>query len=375
MICSYCFDSKNIYDFIQDNGEKAPPNYDCEVCGERNHPKVGDLHIMQKSELSKKLKEVIRKLYTHIYEYALPNNAVEPYITLEEVCWEVFDNGDKIAELIASESVYETADGGDGYFDDTDSQQWLPICWLTPDSFDWDGFTKKVKHSLRFFDTVDFNRKEELEKLDIFFEKLYTDNIDELVYRTRGISEKDKEDIELNPSENLGKAPPKLAKHNRFSPSGISYIYLASDEKTAIYEAYDESRELYAVGKFKLDSDLRFIDLRKSVFNEKLQSYIDPYSEEFEALTYCASKAAEKFVVDIQKPIKNNSKDLDYLPTQILAEYIQSLGYDGFVFDSSKNRGGYNIVLFHEQMSYASHQYKNVSLIAVRLGISEIEEG
>lgn len=378
MICDNCFDSKKINSFIYEHGEYADPDYECLQCGSRNHPKVGDMKTISKQELIENIKKSIINLYVHIHDYALPNHATESYLSLEEVCEEVFeldDDGEKLAQMICHESAWESANGGNGSFDDTNSQQWLPVCWLTPDSFDWDGFSRKVKHSLRFFDTVDFNRKEELQKLDRFFEKLYTDNIDELVYRTRGIGEKDRDDIDLNPSEELGKAPPKMAKHNRFSPSGISYIYLASDERTAIYETYDESKELYAIGKFKLDSHLRFIDLRKSMFNTKLQVYIDPFSEEFEALTYCASKAVEKFIDDIQKPIKNNSKDLEYLPTQILAGYIQSLGYDGFVFDSSKNAGGYNIVLFHDHMKYESHQYKNVSLTAIQLRISEVEEG
>ena len=65
---------------------------------------------------------------------------------------------------------------------------------------------------------------------------------------------------------------------------------------------------------------------------------------------------------------------MDYLPTQVLAEYIRSLGYDGFVFDSSKNKDGYNIVLFEEQMKYQSHQYKKATMISFELAISNGEE-
>ena len=39
-----------------------------------------------------------------------------------------------------------------------------------------------------------------------------------------------------------------------------------------------------------------------------------------------------------------------------MAEYIWSLGYDGFIFDSSQNKGGENLVLFGDNPSYKSHK-------------------
>jgi len=377
VICNFCFDNGQIKNFIEEKGKKAPEDYCCEECGECNKNLIEDMYLIEKSIMVEKLESVILNLYTHIYQYALSGNTIEPYLTLEEVCWEAFDlwdGGDGLAELISENSIMSSADGGDGFFYDATSQQWLPVCWLTPDSFDWERFSKKVKHSLRFFDTPDFNRKEELQKLDTFFEKLCSNDIGKIVYRARGIYEKDKIDIEADPQKALGKAPPKLAGHNRFSPSGISYVYLASDEKTSIYEIFEESKEFYAVGKFELYSNLRLIDLRKSVFLSILKIYIDPFSEKFALSIYCATQAVEKFIEDIQKPIKSDDKHLDYLPTQVLAEYIRSLGYDGFVFDSSKNIDGYNIVLFEEQMKYQSHQYKKATMISFELAISNGEQ-
>jgi hypothetical protein len=40
-----------------------------------------------------------------------------------------------------------------------------------------------------------------------------------------------------------------------------------------------------------------------------------------------------------------------------MAEYIWSLGYDGFMFDSSQNKGGENLVLFGDNPKYLDHNF------------------
>jgi len=40
-----------------------------------------------------------------------------------------------------------------------------------------------------------------------------------------------------------------------------------------------------------------------------------------------------------------------------MAEYIWSLGYDGFIFDSSQNNDGENLVLFGDNPKYIEHMF------------------
>ena len=55
-----------------------------------------------------------------------------------------------------------------------------------------------------------------------------------------------------------------------------------------------------------------------------------------------------------------NASEVDYLPTQYLAELIQSQGYDGLVFNSAMG-SGQNLVLFDPKKAIAS----SVSLFKV----------
>ena len=360
-ICNHCFDRKIINKLIAENGMKDFSDYLCIRCSICSRKSEDDIFYIEKDDLLEKLAEAIKNLYVHIDQYTLAGGGRESYVSLEQICSKFCDLcGDKVAQMISDEFSWEHKDGG-GSFGDINDPEWLPICWLEQEGLNWDRFSQEVKHSLRFFDTNNLNRKEELQKLDRFFERICISDLKREVFRSRGIHEDAIETVKSNPETELGIAPSKLAKHNRFSPTGISYMYLASDEQTAIHEVFDEIYYIYPVGQFELKENLKIIDLRKSSVNNYIEKYTNPFSNEFESSIFCASEVIEKFVEEIQKPIDNESKDLEYLPTQILAEYIRFLGYKGFIFDSSKNIDGYNIVLFANEVIYREYKLKRVS--------------
>ena len=65
-----------------------------------------------------------------------------------------------------------------------------------------------------------------------------------------------------------------------------------------------------------------------------------------------------EFLEDISKPIEEKDKLLDYVPTQIMAEYIWHLGYDGFLYDSSQNSNGTNLLIFGNNYKYLNYEIK-----------------
>jgi len=75
---------------------------------------------------------------------------------------------------------------------------------------------------------------------------------------------------------------------------------------------------------------------------------------------YCGEEFILNFLFDISKPINESDTALEYVPTQILSEYIWSLGYDGFIFDSNQNKGGENLVLFGDNPSCISCKFVNI---------------
>lgn len=366
MVCNYCFSNIQIKQYIKENGDNAEENYQCKNCQEISNDDLSEpMYILSKSRLTEKLQQVIQNLYEHENVHGLYGSAImfareeneEPNdyagcLNLEEVCWELFDDGDKLAQIISSNiSIRDIQQGGDDLFSDTYSQVWKDKCWFEQDSLNWEEFSKKTKHSLRFFDTYDYSRINELQKLNRVFESLGNYSIEqEFVFRARGIIKDQINFINSNPLKELGQTPEKLAKHNRFSPSGISYIYLALDKQTAMDETYDNSKTLYAVGKFELEKGLNILNLKKDNFDNLAKQYTNPFHDSYDAYFHCSIQALTFFIKEIQKPIGDDDKVLEYVSTQILAEYIRLQGFDGFIFNSSKNADGINLVLFENKI-------------------------
>ena len=377
-ICNYCFDNEELSQWIVENGVEISNDYTCS-CGVKAD-EVESQFILEKKELAEKLKEIILELYEHddnlgMYNYAKsfcdegedPNYYAQ-LKSLEDVCYDLF--GDERLAYIISENVSwkDIADGGYDDFSDVDNPLWKDKCWWGYGEFSWNYFSNKVKHSLRFFDTPDFNRLEELQKLDNLFKKIEITKYEEIVFRARGAYSDDEiKNIEKNPKEQLGQAPKEKAGHNRFSPSGISYIYLAFDEKTAVSEVFDKNHIALYVAQFKLNNDLKLLDLTKLKFNEIKQIYSNYFNEEFDWNIYCSVNLLEDFINEIKKPISENESKLEYIPTQILAEYIKLKGYDGFIFDSSKNKNGKNLVLFDNKMNYLDFKRKYIIDLSIKL--------
>ena len=66
------------------------------------------------------------------------------------------------------------------------------------------------------------------------------------------------------------------------------------------------------------------------------------------------SRFLNEFLKELQSPISPENADLDYLPTQVVAEYFQhhmeteSEKIEGIIFYSSQRKNGKNIALFND---------------------------
>lgn len=52
---------------------------------------------------------------------------------------------------------------------------------------------------------------------------------------------------------------------------------------------------------------------------------------------------------EISLPIRKLDKQLDYIPTQYISEFIKSLGFDGVEYQSSLYSDGYNLAIFNPE--------------------------
>ncbi|QHN65000.1 RES domain-containing protein [Bergeyella cardium] len=199
----------------------------------------------------------------------------------------------------------------------------------------WDKFSEEIKSKNRFHleNELDLDRLRELFQ---FFQKKIDKK--EIYYRAR-ISDKKGYD-----KKEMWNPPNELAKSGRANPNGISYLYLAKDLETTLYEVRASLFDYVSVSKFELKQDIKVINLSHSTYDifeligaEKIQALED-------VIKY--DTFINKLEQELSKPRRRSDSELDYLPTQYLSELIKSMGFDGIEFKSSLHQNGVNLVIF-----------------------------
>ena len=142
------------------------------------------------------------------------------------------------------------------------------------------------------------------------------------------------------------------SKDSRANSSGIPVLYLASTQQTAVSEVRPWVGSEVSVAQFRVTRKLDAIDLTKghgqfSWSNLTLRHLID--GEEPDA------EVREQAVwIDIDnafsRPVTPSDEKESYLPTRILAELFQEVGFDALVYRSQFGEGdkvGYNLAVFN----------------------------
>lgn len=206
--------------------------------------------------------------------------------------------------------------------------------------YSWDEFKKITKYNFRFFDVSKCKKREEiLSNLSYIFKKMKKKLPEgKILYRARIYNNSIKN---FRFPDDIGPAPINKTKSNRFSPAGISYMYLSEDTETCIKEVNPQIKDNVLVGRFKLKKEIEILDLTddpvKSIFSEQYDHTMRLIVRNF----------ISKFAEEISKPMKiDDNKEIEYVPTQVLSEYIRKLGYKGIKYKSSMNKRSYNYVLF-----------------------------
>ncbi len=200
----------------------------------------------------------------------------------------------------------------------------------------WENFVNEIKSINRFHITsvFDFAKLEHILKINSV--KLSKGKI---FYRGR------LSDVAGFPKEQMRNPPNHLAKSGRANPVGISYLYIANDLMTTLFETRAALHDYVSIGEFRLLEDIQIIDLKEIgnqdpfdlAQNELLEDYL-AYLPFLKRLGY-----------ELAKPIRRQDSELDYLPTQYLTEFIKSIESDGIAYGSSLNKTGQNLAIFNPE--------------------------
>ncbi len=146
--------------------------------------------------------------------------------------------------------------------------------------------------------------------------------------------------------EEMDAPPINSATDGRANPRQFPMLYLAKKEETAMTETRPFLGELITLAPFKLDCDLKVVDLVSTQFNGKNDDIC-----QMEQRGEITSVEVENYIWemighDFSIPTDPSDSDGKYVPTQYLAGVFKNAGFDGIMYSSALKKGGINLVLF-----------------------------
>lgn len=331
--CENCFKDLEIKDIIRSFKKKGT----CDVC------KSNDAYVYD-TDKDLTLEQMFNEILDIYYlENELDREFPEEHLnSLKEELyrnWNIFNiEPEKISMLIKHicKSKYEenprlfrSSIGIKQFFD----KEYLRDNSIMKD-YNWEKFVQSIKTQCRFHN--DYFNKDAFLKYLRYMNESYKKG--KVFFRAR-ISEKD------GFSKDKMKAPPLgKASSGRVNPMGISYLYLASDSKTAISEVRAGALDYVTIAKFKLLEDINIIDFEKI---EKISPFFNGIDITALAINNNILKTINK---EISRPLGGSGRALDYLPTQYISDYIKSIGeWQGIKYKSTLGDGD-NLAIFNEEL-------------------------
>lgn len=226
----------------------------------------------------------------------------------------------------------------------------------------WNNFVNVVKHEVRYFfsripnskktDSQEYSPPQLLPIISHLANELKLISILPLgtnYYRVR--EREDGADWELD-LDQMGAPPAVRAAAGRMNPAGISYLYLAFEQQTALAEVLERPPCGAAIAQFDAQRDLTILDLTSlpplpSIFDDSCR-------DQREGLLFL-----NRFVEEISKPVRKDGREhVEYVPSQVVSEYF-ALGFqangqplDGIAYPSAVRPDGKNLVLFPSKRGY-----------------------
>ncbi len=124
---------------------------------------------------------------------------------------------------------------------------------------------------------------------------------------------------------------PDLIRDGRSNPKFIRYLYIAESPTTAVFEVRPLLHNAVNVAGIEVKVQLTIANIAVGIdVDATKNNSVDEWLMYFIQTAFSSA---------------TNNPD-DYIASQIIAEYIRHLGYDGIRYSSSLHKGGYNLTVF-----------------------------
>lgn len=360
-VCDECFDDEALGNLIRENVSAL----ECDYCGRSlAEPIAAETDIVMAAIVAGIRAEFERAIDE------LPWDSAEGGWQGART-WDGMDLFDEIGWPFVNEELADDVIAAIG------EEPWCRRVFIGVDAEDlelnWHQFVETVSHERRFL----FGGVDSLTAVGELFSSyglLGTLAPENTLSRVRVHDARD----QIRSVADLGTPPPRAARANRMSAAGIPLFYAACDDETAIAETVapvDAVERKVALGHFQLTAPIQVLDLTQL---PPPPSLFDPGKlEERGDLIFLHS-----FVREVSKPVRRDgSEHIDYVPTQILCEYIRHEfadgGVEGILFRSTVRPQGTVAALFIDRddclAADAERDQERAQLVMVDAGRVEVE--
>jgi hypothetical protein len=261
-----------------------------------------------------------------------------------------------LIEWLIDNDNYWPPDGEEAFY--AEDQTYVP---LQPNGWRhsslWNRFRDEILHRQRFFNAT---AQELLREIfdGVQFQSDISDNPafyrmgpkgDQKLFRARIIAtEADYKEIAANPALRMGAPPAGMRRAGRMNAAGIAVFYGATDADTAIAELRPAVGSLVCLATFTLRRPIHVLDLTRFTSPGRR---IDVFAKN-QVMRSTQWAFMQSFANEISKPILPSDEHLEYVPAQVVAEYLtrrpmkwrgDEVTADAIIFRSAQNPGGKNI--------------------------------
>lgn len=223
----------------------------------------------------------------------------------------------------------------------------------------WRRFREAILHRQRFFNdrAKEFlaeifdgiQNQTDIENKPAFYRISPGD--ESLFYRARIVADEDVfRKIAKDPAALMGAPPPSRRRAGRMNAAGIAVFYGATERETAIAELRPAVGSLISLAAFQVHRSIPVLDLTRFT---RPGRQLDIFAKN-QLVRATQWAFMQSFATEISQPILPGDEHLEYVPAQVVAEYLTNqpvrwrgadVTPDAILFRSAQRQGGKNIAV------------------------------
>ena len=223
----------------------------------------------------------------------------------------------------------------------------------------WRRFREAILHRQRFFNDPakaflveifdGLQNQSDIDDKPVFYRLLPSE--EPLFYRARIVANEDAfSAIAQDPAGQMGPPPATLRRAGRMNAAGIAVFYGAMEKETAVAELRPAVGSLISMAAFQVHRPIHVLDLTRFT---RAGRQLDIFAKN-QMVRATQWAFMQSFASEISQPILPGDEHLEYVPAQVVAEYLTSqpvrwrgseVTPDAIIFRSAQRDGGKNIAV------------------------------